>query len=234
MRAAIREAAGFLRGRTISISHVIGPPGTILAVSAGDVDLVQELLSAEVSRRFEATGAEPADVVIATSAPWPGDPMQSFKVLLNHRAACRKHGALVGLFWTDPAEVGRSFPVQALRGIAASGRAGAFAIQHGLRGAERVLTGLAHPSRFMVRWARELVIDRHVMIYSPQLRGVLGRRLGPVRLFDDLGELFASVCKSLRGDPYLVRVFPCGGLSYAREAVEDGANERSRSIAQSP
>jgi hypothetical protein len=84
----------------------------------------------------------------------------------------------------------------------------------------------------MVRWARELVIDRHVLIYTPQLRGMLGRRLGPVRLFDDLEELFASVGKTLREDPDLVRVFPWGGLSYARDAVgrpvKDGANERSR------
>ena len=52
---------------------------------------------------------------MAGNHPWPGDPMQSFKVLLHHRAACRPGGVLVGLFWTDPDEIDRSFPISALR-----------------------------------------------------------------------------------------------------------------------
>ena len=43
------------------------------------------------------------DLIVAGNHPWPGDPMQSFKVLLHHRIACRPGGVLVGLFWTDPA-----------------------------------------------------------------------------------------------------------------------------------
>ena len=37
--------------------------------------------------------------------------MQSFKVLLQHREACRPGGVLVGFFWTDPGEIDRSFPL---------------------------------------------------------------------------------------------------------------------------
>ena len=69
---------------------------------AGDPEQVQDLLAAEVSRRFHAPPSAPADLIIAGNHPWPGDPMQSFKVLLQHRAACRSGGVLVGLFWTDP------------------------------------------------------------------------------------------------------------------------------------
>ena len=52
---------------------------------------------------------------MAGNDPWPGDPMQSFKVLLHHRAAMRSGGVLAGLFWTDPDEIDRSFPITALR-----------------------------------------------------------------------------------------------------------------------
>ena len=59
-------------------------------------------------RRFEAPGAPRADLIVAGNHPWPGDPMQSFKVLLQHRAACRAGGVLAGFFWTDPSEIVRA------------------------------------------------------------------------------------------------------------------------------
>ena len=70
---------------------------------AGRPESVQDALAAEARRRFQcARRPAPADIVVAGNHPWPGDPMQSFKVLLHHRAACRPGGVLVGLFWTDP------------------------------------------------------------------------------------------------------------------------------------
>ena len=44
----------------------------------------------------------------------------------------------------------------------------------------------------MIRWARELVVDRTVLVYAPPLRERIGPRLGPVRLFGDLDELLGS------------------------------------------
>ena len=55
-----------------------------------------------------------AHVLVAGNHPWPGDPMQSFKVLLHHRAASMPGGVLIGMFWTDPNEIDRSFPIKAL------------------------------------------------------------------------------------------------------------------------
>jgi hypothetical protein len=217
MRRVIREAAGLLPGRTISISHVLGAPGMIFRVAAGEVDAVQEALATEVRRRFAVSPEARSRVVVATNAPWPGDPMQSFKVLLNHRSACERGGALVGLFWTDPAELVRSMPLGALRGIAASGGAGGWLIRRGLTGAEGVLRLLNHPARFMVRWARELVVDRAVFILSPELRERLGRRLGPVRLHGDEGELWRDL-ERVVGLPERVQLYPWGGLSYVPAA----------------
>src|SRR5262249_29285131 len=136
MRRAIRAAAVLL-GPCFSISHVLGAPGQVLHVAAGHPDPVQDLLAAEARRRFRATDAEPADVVVAGNHPWPGDPMQSFKVLLHHRAAGRPGGVLVGLFWTDPREIDRSFPLPSLRAIAATGAAGGWVIRRVLALAER-------------------------------------------------------------------------------------------------
>ena len=159
MRRTIHAAAGLL-GPCWSISHLIGGPGQVFRVIAGRPESVQESLAAEARRRFRAPDGEPADVVVAGNHPWPGDPMQSFKVLLHHRAACRPGGVLVGLFWTDPAEIGRSFPVGALRRIAATGALGAWGIRHLIPAAQHAAALAGSPAAFMIRWARELVVDR--------------------------------------------------------------------------
>ena len=172
-------------GPCFSISHLIGRPGQIFRVMAGHPDPVKNRLAAEVGRRFQARPAAPADMVVAGNHPWPGDPMQSFKVLLHHRAACRPGGVLVGFFWTEPDEIDRSFPRSALRSIAATGAPGGWAIRRaGSAGRARPsATGL--PAAFMIRWARELVVDRTVLVFAPPLHARIGPRLGPVRLFAD-------------------------------------------------
>jgi hypothetical protein len=90
-------------------------------------------------------------VVVAGNDPWPGDPLQSFKVLLNHRAAGRPGGLLVGLFRTDPGELDRSFPMPALRAIASTGAVGGWALRRGLALAERLARVTGSPGSFMLR-----------------------------------------------------------------------------------
>ncbi len=215
MRRAIAAAARRL-GPCVSVSHLLGAPGQVLRVRAGHPDPVQDALSAEARRRLRAPDAPPADLVAAGNHPWPGDPMQSFKVLLQHRAACRAGGVLVGFFWTDPAEIDRSFPVAASRAIAATGRPGGWAARHGLRLADRLASAVGSPSAFLVHWARELVVDRTVLVYAPPLFDRLGPRLGPVLLFNDLTRVWQAAAAALSGvTPPRVRVFPQGGLTYA-------------------
>jgi hypothetical protein len=228
MRRTIHAAAGLL-GSCWSISHLIGGPGQIFRVIAGRPERVQDLLATEARRRFQSPAAGPADIVVAGNHPWPGDPMQSFKVLLHHRAACRPGGVLVGLFWTDPAEIGRSFPTGALRRIAATGALGAWAIRRLVPAAQHAAALAGSPAAFMIRWARELVVDRTVLVYAPPLREQVGSRLGPVRLFSDLDELWRLAARYAhpsgqsgnhrRGrasgqEALRVRVFPQGGLTY--------------------
>src|SRR5262249_25144141 len=143
------------------------------------------------------------------------DPMQSFKVLLNHRAAGRPGGVLVGFFWTDPGEIDRSLPMGILRSIAAGGAVAGWVVRRGLWAADRVLSALNRPSRFMLRSARELVVDRTVLIYSPTLADRIGPRLGPIRVFSDQASLWRATSRAL-GAPASprVRVFPRGGLTY--------------------
>ena len=224
MRRAIREAAGRL-GPCLSISHLIGGPGQIFRVIAGHPDRVQDLLADEARRRFQAPAAPPADVIVAGNHPWPGDPMQSFKVLLHHRAACRPGGVLVGLFWTNPDEIGRSFPVSALRRIAATGAWGGWAIRRLVPMAQRATAAVGSPAAFMIRWARELVVDRTVMVYAPPLHDRIGPSLGPIELFADQDELWRACLNRVQGSRFngqsargqlRVRVFPQGGLTYSR------------------
>lgn len=218
MRSAIREAAGMLSGLTFSVSHVLGPPGTVLRVSAGGTDAVQDELEREAARRFRAAEADPADLLIIGNNPWPGDPFQSFKVFLGHRAAARRDGVFVGFFQTEESELDRSFPLPALRVIAATGAVGGAIARHGIRAAER-LAGLTESSlSFMLKWAAELVVDRTLLIYSPLLRERVGGRLGPVRIFGDQDALWTEARDALRRlnvENPRIRVFPRGGLTYA-------------------
>jgi hypothetical protein len=223
MRLAIQEAAARL-GPCASLSHLIGSPGMIFRVLLGRPESVQDALAAEAGRRFEAPPAAPADVVVVGNHPWPGDPMQSFKTLLHHRAASRPGGVLVGLFWTDPDEIDRSMPRSAMRLIAGSGAPGGWAIRRLVPAAEWMLSAAGSPSAFMLRWARELVVDRTVLVYAPPLYDRIGGRLGPVRLFGDQGELWRAARRALGAsnrEP-TVRVFPRGGLTYVprSEAVQ--------------
>lgn len=218
MRRAIKGAAVLL-GPCRSISHLIGAPGQVLMVLSGDPNLVQDQLAAAARHRFEAPPAPAADLVVAGNNPWPGDPMQSFKVLLQHRAAGRPGGVLAGFFWTDPDQIDRSFPLGMLRTIAATGTVGGWAIRRLLSGVERAASTLNSPSAFMLRWARELVVDRTVLVYAPPLHQRIGPRLGPVLLFDDPAALWRAAASALGTNAVpRVRVFPQGGLTYASEA----------------
>ena len=216
MRQAIGAAASKL-GPCVSISHLLGPPGTVLQVLAGHPDAVQDQLAAEARRRFEAPALDPAtvDVVVAGNAPWPGDPLMSFKVLLQHRSAGRPGGVLVGFFWTDPAEIDRTVPMTTLRAIAATGAPGGWVIRSGLNLADRLMAAVQAPNEFLLRWARELVVDRTVLVYSPPLFDRVGPRLGPVRLFNDQAALWQAATAALPGvaSPRC-RIFPQGGLTY--------------------
>jgi lactate racemase len=218
MRQAIHAAASRI-GPCWSISHLIGGLGQCFRIVAGHPEHVQDLIASEVKRRFQAPAAAPVDLIVVGNNPWPGDPMQSFKVLLHHRVACRPGGVLVGLFWTDPREIDRSFPITALRRIAATGTLGGWTICRLLPMAQRITSAAGSPAAFMLRWARELVVDRSVLVYAPPLYERIGPRLGPVRLFDDQAALWQAAaialdCRDRRTAPRVLRVFPQGGLTY--------------------
>jgi nickel-dependent lactate racemase len=226
MRQAISRAAKLLPGSTISVSHVIGRNShEIFEVMAGEPDDVEMRLATIAKQRFEFKSDKQtklADLIIVGNAPWPGDPMHSFKVLLNHRAACKKGGVLAGVFWTDPAEIGRSFPFGPAKWIARSGRAGAIATRIGLPLAEKIAAVTGSSKRFMMRWARELVVDRKVIVYSPQMKELFGRRLGSVSIAGNPVE-FWSLIANATGHAPNATLFPYGGLTYAasKERVEN-------------
>jgi lactate racemase len=190
---------------------------------------VQDVLAEEATRRLQAAALPIADLVVAGNDPWPGDPMQSFKVLLHHRAACRSGGVLAGLFWTDPVEIDRSFPISALKCIAATGRLGDWSIRRLLPLGHRIATAAGSPAAFMMHWARELVVDRTVLVFSPALHSRIGPRLGPVKIFAEQGDMWREAAAALgqqrsgeAGERLHVRVFPQGGLTYVPEAREVG------------
>jgi hypothetical protein len=218
MRRAIHAAAALL-GPCWSISHLVGKLGQVFQVVAGHPERVQDVLAAELKRRFQAPPAELADLIVAGNNPWPGDPMQSFKVLFHHLAGSRPGGVLVGLFWTDSDEIDRSLPVTVLKAIAATGAPGGWAIRRLLPLVERFAMATGSPAAFMLRWARELVLNRTVLVYAPPLYRRVGPRLGPVRIFADQAALWRAAARALnRGgrprEPWRLRIFPQGGLTY--------------------
>lgn len=215
MRLAIQSAALLLPGVTVSVSHVLGPTGEVLDVAAGEPLSVQERLAAEVRRRGLAPPRDLVDAVIVGNAPWAGDPVQSFKVLLQHRAALRPGGLLIGFFWTRPDAIEGTLPGYALILFSAVGILPAF-VSRGLVLATDHLARLLRMSNwFLIRWIRELIGDQTVMIYAPGLQARVGGRLGPIRIYasqdrlwDDARRLFAG-----SGNP-TARIFPHGGLTY--------------------
>ena len=154
-------------GPCLSVSHLLGDQGKVIRVVAGHPDRVQETLSDDARARFQAPISPPADIVVAGNSPWPGDPMMSFKVLLQHRAASKLGGVLAGLFWTDPDEIDRSLPIATVKAIAATGAIGGHVIHRGLKFADRIAAAVGSPASFMIRWAKELVVDRTVLVYAP-------------------------------------------------------------------
>ncbi len=188
--------------------------------AAGHPDAVQDRLAAEARRRFQAPERRPADLVVAGNHPWPGDPMQSFKVLLQHRAASRPGGVLVGFFWTDPDEIDRSFPMPALRTIAATGALGGWAIRRALALAERTASAVGSPARVHA----PLGARAGGRSDGPGLRPPAPRAARPPArarsaLFADQDRLWRAAAEAL-GDTLIprIRVFPQGGLTYAPAA----------------
>jgi hypothetical protein len=176
------------------------------------------VLASEAERRFRVPEADAAQVVVAGNHPWPGDPLQSFKVLLHHRAASSAGGLLIGFFWTNPAEIDRSLSLGSIKRIAATGAVGGAVIRGGIRLADLAMRAVKSPSAFLLRWARELVVDRTVLVYAPPLCERIGPWLGPVRLFSDQDLLWKAAKRALGGNaPRGVRLFPQGGLTYCRE-----------------
>ena len=225
MRRAIHAAAELL-GPCWSVSHLSAGRGQVLRVVAGSPKRVQDILAEEAVRRLRAPEEGPADLVVAGNHPWPGDPMQSFKVLLHHRAACHSSGVLAGLFWTDPDEIDRSFPIKALRRIAATGRWGGWTIRRLLPMAHGIARAAGSPASFMMHWACELAVNRTILVYAPALVARIGPQLGPVQLFAEQGDLWQAAAAAItRGragntaEPVRIRVFPQGGLTYAPDSV---------------
>lgn len=84
--------------------------------------------------------------------------------------------------------------------------------------ADGVASALHARSEFLIRWARELVVDRTVLIYAPALHERIGGRLGPIRIFADQPSLWKAAAGALKQTPRpLARIFPQGGLTYSPE-----------------
>ena len=175
----------------------------------------------------------PADLIVVGNHPWPGDPMQSFKVLLHHRAACRSGGVLVGLFWTDSAG---DRPLVSDRapcgGSPRQVSLGAGQFDDCLPVGSPIVAAWGSPAAFMLRWACELVVDRTVLVYSPPLYAPTRASAGSVRPFRrSIGTLASAQPRpSLDGNAgragsRRVRVFPQGGLTYVTESTTELINK---------
>jgi hypothetical protein len=80
--------------------------------------------------------------------------------------------------------------------------------------ADVVTESLGSPAAFMVRWARELVVDRTVLVYAPPLHDRIGSHLGPIRVFADQAPLWKAAGEAAGTGSPRVRIFPRGGLTY--------------------
>ena len=216
MRRAIRSAAGLL-GPCVSISHLMGGPGQVLRVAAGHPDPVQDRLALEARRRFRAPEGPAADLIVAGNHPWPGDPMQSFKVLLQHRAATRP-GGRPGRLLLDRARPDRPLvpdaPDAGDRGDRAPWGVGA---PPGPGGGRPRPVGPREPERVHGPLGLRAGGRPDGPGLRPPLHDRLGPRLGPIRLYADQGRLWRDAAEPWPATRPRVRVFPQGGLTYVPE-----------------
>ena len=184
-------------GPCFSISHLIGGPGQVLRVERGPTRARSgDPAPAEARRRFQAPVARAGRRGRGGQSPLAGRPDAELQGAAAPSRSRRPGGVLVGLFWTDPAEIDRSFPRAAMRLISATGAPGGWAIRRLVPFAERAMSAAGSPAPSCSAGPRELVVDRTVLVFSPPLHDRLGPRLGPVRLFADLSALWAHALKS--------------------------------------
>ena len=146
--------------------------------------------------------------------------MQSFKVLLHHRAACRPGGVLVGLFWTDPA--GDRSIVSHWRLATDRGNGSARGLDDPPVTPDRASDSPRRPVRRRLSCCAghaSSSLTAPCSVYAPTLHERIGPRLGPIRLFADQMALWESARSRWVAaiEPRMggsCRVFPQGGLTY--------------------
>ena len=185
MRQAIHDAAKTARSMLVD-QPLIGSQGQSFPCRRRGSRAGSGSSGDRSDQKVPSTPSEPADLIIVGNHPWPGDPMQSFKVILQHRAACRPGGVLVGMFWTDPREIDRSFPIAALRDDRGDRRSRGLDDSADVAVAHRIIAAWGSPAAFMLRWACELVVDRTVLVYSPPLTP-------PTRALDWVPSAFSPI-----------------------------------------
>ena len=197
MRRAIHAAAGRL-GPCWSISHLIGGPGQVFRIVAGHPERVQDLLGSRGAATVPGAAGRAGGSGRGGQSSLAGRPHAELQGVASP-PRCLPAWRRARRPVLDRPRGDRSLVPD--RGAAADrrdGRSGRLGDPPAVadRPADR-LRRSGSPAAFMLRWARELVVDRTVLVYAPPLRERIGPRLGPVRLFDDQAALWQAAAVAL-------------------------------------
>ena len=160
---------------------------------------------------------EPADIALSNSFPADGDLRQSIKCVGNSLYACKPGGLLLGAVYCAEGlgEIPiprKTLPYPLLRLLVRT------------MGKHKILGLVEHAKQgepieeiFVGHFALQMLRRNHVALFSKGLDEATGKKLGPIRVYND-AQRWLHWARKKAPRQATVWVFPYGGVSYARLA----------------
>lgn len=213
MRLDLEEAATLLGKEIFIVNAVTNRRHDICAFFCGDAVRAQRE-GVALSRRIHGIPIpEPADVLFTSSRPMESDLRQSMKCIGNTLFAARPGGHILGFLRCergigDVDIPSKSLPHPVLRLLLkVIGRGRIMGL------VDRMKKSAGVEERFLAHFSLQVCRRNPLHIYSDNLPGDVGRKIGLFRQYADPAEMIRAVARKAPRDASFW-VFPYGGVSY--------------------
>jgi len=217
MRLDLEEGARLAGDRYFIVNTTLDREGQPTRFFCGHPIEAHRAAQAFVQDLAGVTVPEPADVALSNSFPADGDLRQSIKCVGNSLYACKPGGLLLGAVYCKEGlgEIPiprKTLPYPLLRLLVRT-----MSKHKILRLVKKAKRGEPIEEIFVGHFALQMLRRNHVALLSHGLNETTGKKLGPVRVFNNPQQWLAWARKKVPKRA-TVWVFPHGGVSYARPA----------------
>jgi len=213
MRLDMEEAARMLGREIFIVNAVMDHHHRICAFFCGDPVQAQRA-GVALSRRIHGIPIpEPADVLLACSAPMDHDLRQSMKCIGNNLFCVRPGGQIAGFLRCEQGVGDVDIPpkmlphpvLRALLGVIGPSRVMGFV--------ERVKKGAGVEEKFLAHFSLQVCRRNPIHIYSDALPEGIGKKVGLFRQYTDPARMLSAIARRAprRATAWLV---PYGGITY--------------------